>query len=359
MGDRQGRAARPSISGPSTPRARGRVLTWLRLGTLLIVTALIAEYFVLPQLVGAHDALRQVRNVNGLLVGVAVALEAASMLAYTMLTQTALGVSRVSFWRQLRIDLTGYGTAHVVPGGGATAAALRYRLMTVARVRPVDAVTCAAVEGAAEFAALAAIFGCGVAITAPQRGHHPFVLTSGVIAAVLAAGIVGLATLLHLAPARVRRTALAFCALVPFVHAAAVERAVDSLAARTDAVLSRRRLFTAIVGWALLNWLLDALCLWVSLYAFGYAAPVGPLLAVYGVANLVALLPITPGGLGLVEGVVIPVLVSFGSTRTAAVLGVLTWRLIAFWLPIPVSWLTAASLTAEGDGQRGRHQPKS
>ena len=246
-----------------------------------------------------------------------------------------------------------------MPGGGATAAALRYRLMTVAGLRPADAVTCAAVEGAAEFTALTAIFGCGVAITAPQRGHHPFVLTSGVIAAVLAAGIVGLATTLHVAPARVRRAAPAVCTPLPFVRAASVERAVDGLAARADAVLSRRRLFTAIVGWALLNWLLDALCLWASLYAFGYAAPLGPLLAVYGVANLVALLPITPGGLGLVEGVVIPVLVSFGSPRTAAVLGVLTWRLIAFWLPIPVSWLAAASLTADGDRPRRLHPPNA
>jgi uncharacterized protein (TIRG00374 family) len=96
------------------------------------------------------------------------------------------------------------------------------------------------------------------------------------------------------------------------------------------------------------NWLLDALCLWVSLDAFGYAAPIGPLLVVYGVANLVALLPITPGGVGIVEGVVIPVVASFGAPHAAAVLGVLMWRLIAFWLPIPVSWLTAVSVRPTG-----------
>ena len=333
-------SATPSRSHPRAPR-------WLRFGVLVLIGALLVEYFALPQLVGAQEAFRQVRGANGVFVGVALGLEIAALLAYTMLTQAILGGRRLAYWRQLRIDLTGYGTSHVVPGGGATAAGLRYRLMTTAGIRPADAVTCAALEGAAEFTALTLIFGCGVAITAPQPGHHPFVLTSGVIAGVLTGGVAVIATVLHWSPATVRRAARAVCAPIPFLSAAAADRAVDRLAARGEAVFSNRRLLAAIVGWALVNWLLDALCLWVCLGAFGYTAPIGPLLAVYGVANLVALLPITPGGLGLVEGVVIPVLVSFGSPRAAAVLGVLTWRLIAFWLPIPVSWLTAASLGAE------------
>jgi uncharacterized protein (TIRG00374 family) len=333
-----------------------RPSTWLWLGVSALVGALVVEYFVLPQLVGAHDALERVKGIDGVWVGVALALEIAALLAYTMLTQAVLGESRMSYWRQLRIDLTGYGTSHVVPGGGATAAGLRFRLMTVSGIRPADAITCAALEGAAEFTALTLIFASGVAISAPQPGHHPFVLTSGVIAVVLTGGVAVIAMALHWAPGGVRRAARAVCAPIPFVRAAAVDRAVDRLASRTETVFSNGRLLVSIVGWALLNWLLDALCLWVSLYAFGYPAPAGPLLAVYGVANLVALLPITPGGLGLVEGVVIPVLVSFGAPRAAAVLGVLTWRLIAFWLPIPVSWLTAASLGADGRGRRRRRQ---
>jgi uncharacterized protein (TIRG00374 family) len=347
-------SARPqSVSPAARNRSHPRARKWLRLGVFVLLGALVVEYFALPQLVGAQDAFRQVQGANGLRVSIALGLEICALLAYTMLTQAVLGGRRLSYWRQLRIDLTGYGTSHVVPGGGATAAGLRYRLMTTAGVRPADAVTCAALEGAAEFTALTLIFACGVAITAPQPGHHPFVFTSGVIAGVLTGGVAVIATALHWAPATVRRAARAVCAPIPFVSAAAVERAVDRLAARTEAVFSNRRLLAAVVGWALVNWLLDALCLWVSLSAFGYQAPIGPLLAVYGVANLVALLPITPGGLGLVEGVVIPVLVSFGSPRTAAVLGVLTWRLIAFWLPIPVSWLTAASLGADGASSTG------
>jgi uncharacterized protein (TIRG00374 family) len=329
--------------------------TWLWLGVSVLVGALVVEYFVLPQVVGAHDALERVKGIDGVWVGLALLLEIAALLAYTMLTQAVLGESRLSYWRQLRIDLTGYGTSHVVPGGGATAAGLRFRLMTVSGIRPADAITCAALEGAAEFTALTLIFASGVVISAPQPGHHPFVVTSSVIAAVLTGSVIAIAIGLRWAPARVRRAAQAVCAPIPLVRSAAVARSVDRLAARTEAVFSNGRLLFEIVGWAMVNWLFDALCLWVSLYAFGYTAPAGPLLAVYGVANLVALLPITPGGLGLVEGVVIPVLVSFGAPQAAAVLGVLTWRLIAFWLPIPVSWLTAASLGA-GWGRRGRRQ---
>jgi hypothetical protein len=35
---------------------------------------------------------------------------------------------------------------------------------------------------------------------------------------------------------------------------------------------------------------------------------------------------------------------SFGSPHAIALIGVLTWRLVEFWLPIPISWFTYLSL---------------
>ena len=56
------------------------------------------------------------------------------------------------------------------------------------------------------------------------------------------------------------------------------------------------------------------------------------------------LLPITPSGLGVVEGVLIPAVVSLGASASVALLGVLTWRLVQFWLPVPLALLTYISL---------------
>jgi uncharacterized membrane protein YbhN (UPF0104 family) len=41
-----------------------------------------------------------------------------------------------------------------------------------------------------------------------------------------------------------------------------------------------------------------------------------------------------------VEGVAVPVLVSFGTPPDVALLGVLAWRLFQFWLPIPIAAAT-------------------
>jgi hypothetical protein len=54
--------------------------------------------------------------------------------------------------------------------------------------------------------------------------------------------------------------------------------------------------------------------------------------------------PITPGGLGIVEGIYIPSLVGFGLTRNIATVGVLSYRIAQYWLPIVVGGGTYLSL---------------
>jgi len=56
----------------------------------------------------------------------------------------------------------------------------------------------------------------------------------------------------------------------------------------------------------------------------------------YAIANLVAAIPITPAGLGFVEATLIAISVGFGAPREVAVVAVLGYRLVNFWLPLPV-----------------------
>src|SRR5262249_61035844 len=55
-------------------------------------------------------------------------------------------------------------------------------------------------------------------------------------------------------------------------------------------------------------------------------------------------LPVTPAGLGVVDSIAPLLLVSFGVTRSVATLGVLGWRLVNFWLPIPAGAIAYISL---------------
>ncbi len=65
-------------------------------------------------------------------------------------------------------------------------------------------------------------------------------------------------------------------------------------------------------------------------------------------ANVLAVLPVTPGGLGVIELTLVTVLTGFGVHAGAATAGVLCWRLVNFWLPIPFGGLSFLSLKLGG-----------
>lgn len=106
--------------------------------------------------------------------------------------------------------------------------------------------------------------------------------------------------------------------------------------------------------------------------AFGHTLGPDGLVVSYGIAAVLAALPITPAGLGVVEAFLIPSLVAFSVPQAMAVLGVLAWRTISFLLPIPaggVGYLLlqthspatagrATGLSSVGDGERPPH-PRS
>jgi uncharacterized protein (TIRG00374 family) len=88
----------------------------------------------------------------------------------------------------------------------------------------------------------------------------------------------------------------------------------------------------------LANWLFDCGCLALSFLAVGASVPWKGLLLAYGAGQLAANLPITPGGLGVVEGSLTIALVAFGGAAPATVVAVLLYRIISFWLMLPIGW---------------------
>ncbi len=95
-------------------------------------------------------------------------------------------------------------------------------------------------------------------------------------------------------------------------------------------------------GWA--NWMLDCGCLAVSFLAVGGGVPWKGLLLAYGAGQLAANLPITPGGLGVVEGSLTIAIVAYGGAASSTVAAVLLYRILSFWLILPIGWGTWAWL---------------
>ena len=68
------------------------------------------------------------------------------------------------------------------------------------------------------------------------------------------------------------------------------------------------------------------------------------LIIAFGVVNVLQVIPITPGGLGIVEGAYALQLAAFGVPKTVATLGVASYRIGQYWLPTLVGGLLYASL---------------
>jgi uncharacterized protein (TIRG00374 family) len=306
---------------------------------------LVIEYFVLPQLAGARAALDLLSAVSPSFLALGLVLELASLTSYSALTRSVLpGATRPSLWTVLRVDLSGLGVSHLLPGGGATASALRYRLFTVAGLAPADVLTATAIEGVGTAAVLALVFGAGLLLVLPSAGNNPYFLVAGVFAALLLAVGAGAVALLTRRQDQTVKLVRGAAKRFPRGDPDVAARLVTNLARRLRALSSDRRLMARIFFWASANWLLDAASLWVFLRAFGQTPGLRGLLVGYGLAGILALLPLTPGGLGFVEGTLVSVLVGFGTPHAHALLGVITWRLAEFWLPIPLAALAYLSL---------------
>ena len=99
---------------------------------------------------------------------------------------------------------------------------------------------------------------------------------------------------------------------LPFVKAETVTSLVQKVADRMKILFTSSELLTRAGIWAAANWLLDAASLWVFLLAFGaHISPIDVLVA-YGLANILAVIPLTPSGLGVIELTIVAVLKGFG-----------------------------------------------
>lgn len=330
---------------PTEARRRLRIPRWLLTAASVILLVLIIWFVLVPQFYGAEGALDSLRHLPLSLVVIAVTAEFASMAANSMLTMAVLGRDRPSFFTLLRIDLVSLGLSHVVPaGGGATGAAARFRLLVLAGTRPASALVAATIQTTGSNVVLGVIFTIGVALSLSHFPGNASYLTAAVaaLALLLLTGF-GIWLLTRHTELAVRLARVVGRRL-PFVAEDAAESFVRSMAGRIRTLATEPRRMAVVVLLAAAAWLLDAAALGMLLVAFGHPMAIGPLLTVYGVGGILALLPLTPGGLGIVEGVMIPALVAFGSPHAAALLGVVGWRLLQFWLPIPLAAVAYLSL---------------
>ena len=337
-GTAEGPANRPAVKKRFKMPREIRII--LSLGMLVFVF----EYLVLPQFALARRSLHLLASLNPLLVALAIACELAAIYSYVELTRTVLYPYAPSRYNVLRVNLAGLAISHVVPGGTAPAGALSYRIFNELGVPKDTNAFGLATEGAGSAVVLNLIFWTALVISIPLRGFNPaygFAALAGVFLLSAFFGTILLITRGQRHADNWLRTAARH---IRVINPDKVSELLTKVADRITVLITNRRTLWWAFTWAGVNWLFDAACLWVFIWSFGH--PISPvdLIVAYGLANILAAIPITPGGLGVVEGVLIATLVPFGVPHSQAILAVISYRLVNFWIPIPIGGVAYASL---------------
>jgi uncharacterized protein (TIRG00374 family) len=197
------------------------------------------------------------------------------------------------------------------------------------------------------------IFWCALIFSIPTNGYNPLYGFAAIGGVLVMAVFAGMLLLLTKGREHAGEYLRSITKRLPFIKPEKVEELMRTIAVRIDHLLKDRSLLRRAVLWATLNWLLDAASLWVFLLAFGHVTFPIDLLVAYGLANILAAIPLTPGGLGIVEAVLIPTLVGFHMPKAVATLGVLGYRLINFWIPIPIGGAAYISLRVRKSRLKG------
>lgn len=335
---------------------------------LLVGSIGLALHLLLPQLPGIERSLRLVAGTSHALVGAAFLAELASELCYAELLGRSVGVfaaarpssgsGRPGRWFMFRLTITGYGAAHVLPGGGATAATVTYDALRRKGFERGRIALAVAAVSVLVYVALGTIFSASVVYLLLRGDLDPAERVASVFSLTLTLCLALGAYLAHVRPTLAKNTAKAAAGLIGRLpvdgstrrraetwSVRLVSRLGEELREAHRQLISKSAEGPKLAALALGYWALDALCLILMFAALNVAADPLVLLVAYGVATALAAMPLTPGGIGIFEATVLAALAVLGVGPEAAI-PVLGYRLFNFWLPIPLAAVFYPTLRA-------------
>jgi len=324
-----------ATEAPPPPRRLRRTVFWLA------VTG-ISVYLVFPSVVEVFGSWRDITRFSVWSLLAMAGLQAASLACLWALQHVAL---RAKAWRPvIASQLAGNALAKVAPGGGAMGSALQYKMLVRAGFDPSASVTALTAVNVLVFAVVLAM--PVLAIPALLRGgvDHKLLDTALIGLLVFAvASVLGAVFLTTDRPlAWVGRTLQRVRDKLRRKEAPAVhlpqrllrerDRLLDTLGPKW------KRALLATVG----RWTFDYLTLLAALAAIGSHPRPGLVLLAFCGAQVLAQIPVTPGGLGFVEAGLTAMLALAGVNAGDAVLATFAYRLFSYWLPLPLGLLGMA-----------------
>lgn len=312
------------------PRASsGRLVAWVVVGLLLTV----ATVGVMAVLVGPDRLRTAVTTLEPAWLLVALGIEAVALACLAQVYREVFAVTHGPLPRRAAttIALGSFSLAQVLPGGGAAGAVFAANRFA-RRSDAVTGTTSVVLFGTTTMATLGVLVSAAATGTALAAGTHGSVAVG--------AGIITVLMLLSLWAFRwvlarpdTRHRVVTWAARVTR-RSQAVTTSWQAAVDRQAGLLTRPRRLWRIVAWSAVNWSLDIAVLGAITWAVGVRTPVLAIVVAYGVANLVNAVPLTPGGIGVVEAGIAGSLVAMGADPSSASLAAIAYRLVAHWFPI-------------------------
>jgi uncharacterized protein (TIRG00374 family) len=331
--DRGAARDRREAPGPQPPEPGRRGLI---LGAVLITASLVGLYFLVPKLVGLNQTWGQLKHGEPWLLLLGGVLELFSIGGYMLLFAVVFGgvVERIDWRVSIEVPLAGIAAIRLFSAAGLGGIAVTVWALTragmAAAVVASRMVASYVIQYSLYLGSLV-VFGFGLWFGIFSGGGSP-ALT--VVPAALSAIAIGLVLAMGLVPqdferrlerlaqrrGRVGRWA-ALAATAPTQIGAGVRAAIALVRERPAALLG-----------AAAYWGFDIAVLGLSFKAFNQGLPLAVLVMGYFLGTLGSLLPL-PGGVGGIEGGMIGAFVAFGVPGDRAVVAVLAYRAISFWIP--------------------------
>ncbi len=296
----------------------------------------VSLYLVAPSLTDVLGSWEDLDRLSPAWLGLMLALQAGAWACVWALQYLAM---RGPSWPAvITSQLAGNALAKIAPGGGALGAALQYRMLVQAGLPGPRAVAGLTSTNLLTFAAVLAMPVLAV----------PGILRGGVSRDLLEATGVGL--VLFVALFGVGALLIAYDRVLRWVgrvvqtvrnrlrrHAEPLRQLPERLLRERDRIVGTlgprwKRALAATSG----RWALDYATLLAALAAVGSQPRPSLVLLAFCAAQILAQIPITPGGLGFVEAGLTATLTLAGVPAGAAVLATFTYRLFSYWVPLPV-----------------------
>lgn len=327
-----------TFAEPSSPAAPPRT----RAGRLVVavVVAVLGAELVLGWRFLA-DALAHLRAPHLGWLAAALLAGIAAMQAYARMQRHLLrsaGV-RVSLRRHTALAYAAHSLSVTLPGGPAFSTAFNYRQMRRFGASPAIASWCIALSGILSAAALAVLTAFSTVTANGTPDLHTF-------AALAVAGLLATLGIRRLARHPGSLTTVTRPLLIgvnrlrhrPADHG---QDRVRSFAEQLRAARLTPGHGAAAVTFALLNWLLDAACLWMCCLAVGGGTiGAGQLLLAFCAGMAAGTITIVPGGLGIIDGALVLGLMAGGIATEVAIAVVVLYRLITLGFIIGMGWLS-------------------